>query len=154
MELVWNVIHSPVALKVKLSHERHAGAKGESQHSCYSFLTSALDRGEWSASRPGRAFPPGNPPPPGTHWIGGWVGLTAGLDTEAPCYSLSPDILNILFSDTLNLCCSHKCYITFRNCIWPKTTGIMFRYSCVFRQHRTIKGPEMRYRRCPNVICF
>jgi hypothetical protein len=36
----------------------------------YAFLTSALDGGEWSASRPGsfthreRA--------PGTHWIGGW----------------------------------------------------------------------------------
>jgi hypothetical protein len=42
------------------------------------FLTSALDGGEWSASRPGhftlmeRA--------PGTHWIGGWVGPNAGLD--------------------------------------------------------------------------
>jgi hypothetical protein len=42
------------------------------------FLTSALDVGEWSASRPGRfipweiAF--------GTHWIKGWVGPRAGLD--------------------------------------------------------------------------
>jgi hypothetical protein len=42
------------------------------------FLTSALARGEWSASRPGcftsreRA--------PGTHWIGGWVDPRAGLD--------------------------------------------------------------------------
>jgi hypothetical protein len=38
----------------------------------------AIDGGEWSASRPGlftlaeTAF--------GTHWIGGWVGLRAGLD--------------------------------------------------------------------------
>jgi hypothetical protein len=41
-------------------------------------FTSALDEGEWSASRPGhltpkkRAFC--------THWIGGWVGPRAVLD--------------------------------------------------------------------------
>jgi hypothetical protein len=28
------------------------------EYSSYSFLTSALDGGEWSASRPGRAFTP------------------------------------------------------------------------------------------------
>jgi hypothetical protein len=37
------------------------------------FLTSALAGGEWSASRPGRFTPR-------THWIGGWVDPTAGLD--------------------------------------------------------------------------
>jgi hypothetical protein len=37
------------------------------------FLTSALVGGEWSTSRPGRFTP-------GTHWIGGWVNLRAGLD--------------------------------------------------------------------------
>jgi hypothetical protein len=37
------------------------------------FLTSALVVGEWSTSRPGRFTP-------GTHWIGGWVDLRAGLD--------------------------------------------------------------------------
>jgi hypothetical protein len=37
------------------------------------FLTSALVGGEWSTSRPGRFTP-------GTHWIGGWVDLRAGLD--------------------------------------------------------------------------
>jgi hypothetical protein len=41
------------------------GAWGERRHSSYSFLTSALDGGEWSASRPGRALPPvkGSPVP-------------------------------------------------------------------------------------------
>jgi hypothetical protein len=42
------------------------------------FLTSALVRGEWSASRPGRFNP--RERAPGTHWIGGWVNLRAGLD--------------------------------------------------------------------------
>jgi hypothetical protein len=37
------------------------------------FLTSALAGGEWSASLPGRFTP-------GTHWVGGWVVPTAGLD--------------------------------------------------------------------------
>jgi hypothetical protein len=41
-------------------------------------LTSALVGGEWSASRPGR-FPPGGRAS-GTHWIGGWVGPSTGLD--------------------------------------------------------------------------
>jgi hypothetical protein len=36
---------------------------GERRYSSYSFLTSALDGGEWSASRPGRALPPGKGSP-------------------------------------------------------------------------------------------
>jgi hypothetical protein len=60
---------------------RHGGAWGERRYSSYSFSTSALDGGEWSASRPGRAFTPGEGTP-GTHWTGGWVGPRAGLDTE------------------------------------------------------------------------
>jgi hypothetical protein len=38
------------------------GAWGERRYSSYSFTTSALDGGEWSASRPGRALTPGNDP--------------------------------------------------------------------------------------------
>jgi hypothetical protein len=34
------------------------GAQGERRYSSYSFLTSALEGGEWSASHPGRALPP------------------------------------------------------------------------------------------------
>jgi hypothetical protein len=58
-------------------------------HLADSFSTSALDRGEWSASRPSRALPPGKVPP-GTYCTGGWVGLTAGLDTEDRGKILSP----------------------------------------------------------------
>jgi hypothetical protein len=32
-------------------------------YSSYSFTASALDGGEWSASRPGRVLPPGKGPP-------------------------------------------------------------------------------------------
>jgi hypothetical protein len=46
----------------------------------YSFLTSALDGGKWSASRPGRFT--AREKASGTHRIGGWVGPRAGLDAN------------------------------------------------------------------------
>jgi hypothetical protein len=51
---------------------------GEWRYSSTHSLTSALDEGEWSTSRPGR-FTPGERVP-GTHWIGGWVGPRAVVD--------------------------------------------------------------------------
>jgi hypothetical protein len=42
-------------------------------------LTSALDGGEWWASRTGRFTP--RERAAGIHWIGGWVGSRAGMDT-------------------------------------------------------------------------
>jgi hypothetical protein len=42
------------------------------------FLDSALDGGDWSASRPGH-FTPGDIVP-GTYWIEGWVVPRDGLD--------------------------------------------------------------------------
>jgi hypothetical protein len=45
--------------------------------STHSF-TSALDGGEWSASRSSRFTP--REKAAGTHWIGGWVGPRAVLD--------------------------------------------------------------------------
>jgi len=44
-------------------------------------LTSALDYGEWSASRPGRFTP--RERAPGTQWTGSWVGSRVGLDAVA-----------------------------------------------------------------------
>jgi len=53
----------------------------------HAFLTLVLDGGKWSASCPGHFTPEERAP--GTHWIGGWVGPTANLDTVAkgkiPC---------------------------------------------------------------------
>jgi hypothetical protein len=48
--------------EVNLSRYRVAGAKEERKYSSYSFLTSALNAGEGSASFPGRALPPGKNP--------------------------------------------------------------------------------------------
>jgi hypothetical protein len=67
--------------KVKQSRYTPCSAWKERRYSSYSFSTSALDGGEWSASRPGRAFTPGERTPC-THCTGGWVGPRAGLDTE------------------------------------------------------------------------
>jgi hypothetical protein len=47
-------------------------------HITPTFLTSALDGGEWSASSP-ESFNSGERVP-GTHCIGGWVGPNTGLD--------------------------------------------------------------------------
>jgi hypothetical protein len=47
----------------------------------HAFLTSAQDRGEWSASRFG-SFTSGIIAP-SSRWIGGWVDLRAGLDAVA-----------------------------------------------------------------------
>jgi hypothetical protein len=50
------------------------GSRGIAPHT----LTSALDGGEWSISRPGRFTP--RERDPGTHWIGGWLGPRVVLD--------------------------------------------------------------------------
>jgi hypothetical protein len=45
----------------------------ERRYNFYSFSTSALDGGEWSASRPGRALHPGNEPPVPIVQEAGWT---------------------------------------------------------------------------------
>jgi hypothetical protein len=51
----------------------HRGALGERRYSSYSFLTSALEGCEWSASRPGHALPPGKEPPVPIVQEAGWA---------------------------------------------------------------------------------
>jgi hypothetical protein len=58
------------------------GAWGERQYSYYSFSTSALDGGEWSASRPGHALAPGKWPPVPIGQEAEWA-PEAQRDTEA-----------------------------------------------------------------------
>jgi hypothetical protein len=67
-ELVLNTVKGKVVLLC--STEAHLG---ERRYSSYSFLTSALEGGEWSASRPARALPPGKEPPVPTVQEAGWA---------------------------------------------------------------------------------
>jgi hypothetical protein len=59
-----------------------------------SFLTPALDAGEWSVSRLGRLTPEERAPD--TNWRGGWVSPIAGMDAvekmkiSRPCRESSP----------------------------------------------------------------
>jgi hypothetical protein len=58
--------------KIKLSYYHHANDKVHRKYSSYLFLTWA----PWPHFTPGARMP-------GTHWIGGQVGIRAGLNTEA-----------------------------------------------------------------------
>jgi hypothetical protein len=93
---VFPELHSSLQKKKKISPATcHSGAWGQRRYSSYTFLTSVLHGGEWSASRPVRTLP--REKIPGTHCTGGWVGPRAGLDTEVrgdilcPCRESKPD---------------------------------------------------------------
>jgi hypothetical protein len=63
---------------------------GGGRYSSYSFLTSALYGGEWSASRPGRALLPGKGPPVPIWQETGWAPepvWTQGLEEKILCPS-------------------------------------------------------------------
>jgi hypothetical protein len=79
----WKSTHGKIK-KVKQSHNTPMEAQGERMYSSCLFTTSALDGGEWLASRPGRALAPEEgPPTPRTHLTEVWVGSRADPDTEA-----------------------------------------------------------------------
>jgi len=67
-------------------------------------LTSALDRCEWSVSRPGHFTP--RERASATDWIGGWMGPRDGLDTvmnrniPSPCHNLNPQSSSLQPSTT------------------------------------------------------
>jgi hypothetical protein len=62
-----------VCLKLKLSHYTPWRRLEEGRYSSYLFSTSALDGGEWSASRPGRSLAPGKGPPVPIVEEAGWA---------------------------------------------------------------------------------
>jgi hypothetical protein len=66
-------------VKVKLTRYRHCRRQGGEDYSSYSFLTSALDEGERSASRHDRSLSSGKDP---RYPMDKRLGLRAGLDTE------------------------------------------------------------------------
>jgi hypothetical protein len=70
-------------LKTKFSRYRHASTKGERKYNTCSFFFN-LTLNEMSGQRHHTtAALSAREGTPGTHWIGGWVGLRAGLDIEA-----------------------------------------------------------------------
>jgi hypothetical protein len=80
-------------VKVKLSlcfnwAPWHEGLLGDRRYSSTHSMTSALDGGEWLASRHGRFTPRERAPV--THWIGGWVGPRAVLDAVVKRKNISP----------------------------------------------------------------
>jgi len=70
-----NRLYLPKQTKLSLyTSLRHVGGMAVLLHP---FLTSALIWGEWLAFILGHFFPGDRTP--GTHWVGGWMGCTAGL---------------------------------------------------------------------------
>jgi hypothetical protein len=59
--------------KVKVSSYTPWRRMGERRYNSYSYLTSELDGGKWSASRPSRALPPGKEPPVPIVQEAGWA---------------------------------------------------------------------------------
>jgi hypothetical protein len=76
---------------------RRGGVLRDWKYSSTHSLTSALDGGEWSASRPGRFTP--RERALGTNWIRGWLGPRAVLDAlvkrkiPIPCRESNPRTL-------------------------------------------------------------
>jgi hypothetical protein len=75
---------------------RHEGTWGNTKYSSYSFTTSALEGGEWSASRPDRALPPGKRSPVPIVQEAGWAPepVWAQMLEEksfSPCRESNPD---------------------------------------------------------------
>jgi hypothetical protein len=66
--------------KAKLLRYHHVSAMGERRYSSYSLFNLALDGVSGQRHAPAALYPQERTT--GTHWIGGWVGLRAGLDTE------------------------------------------------------------------------
>jgi hypothetical protein len=74
---------------------------GVRRYGSYSYLTSALDGGEWSASRPGRASPPGKGPPVPIGQETGWAPepvWTQGLEekSSAPVGDRTPIVQSVV----------------------------------------------------------
>jgi hypothetical protein len=70
MMMIIIIITIHVNVKLSLCLTKH--------HAMKTFLSSVLDGGDWSASRPGRFT--SSERAPGTHWIGGWMGPRTVLD--------------------------------------------------------------------------
>jgi hypothetical protein len=73
MRILWDETVQTIKLKLNLFHYTPRRRMEERRYSSYSFPTSSLDGGEWSASRPGRALAPGKGPPVPVVQEAGWA---------------------------------------------------------------------------------
>jgi hypothetical protein len=80
---------SPLMPKAKAVLRRSVG---ERRYSSYSFSTSALDGGEWSASHPGHALPPGKGPPVPIVQESGWASELVWTEVREKILSPLPGI--------------------------------------------------------------
>jgi hypothetical protein len=84
----------------------------ERRYSCYSSLTSAVEGGEWSASHPGRALPPGKEPPVPIVQVAGWAPEPAGSVAKlvvVKLYYIRIKYL-LLYFLKLRLCILKECF--------------------------------------------
>jgi hypothetical protein len=87
-------------LKAKAVPLHAMKALGERRYSSYSFPTSTLDRGEWSASRPGRALAPEKGPPVRIVQEAGWAPEPVWTTTLSMFHTQSPLEFNLFRSTT------------------------------------------------------
>jgi hypothetical protein len=78
---MYEILAGKSEVKPKLSRYHNAGCKGERLYNSDTFLTLALEGVSGQRHTPAELYPWERTP--GTHWTEGWVGLIAGLDTEA-----------------------------------------------------------------------
>jgi hypothetical protein len=85
--------------------------------------------GVWTASRPGRAFTPGERTP-STHCTGDWVGPRAGLDTEARGKILCPRRRSNLDRPVVQPVVRH--YTDWANPAHPKWSYLLQNLVCIY----------------------
>jgi hypothetical protein len=109
---------------------RPGGAWGERGYSSYSFLTSALEGGEWSASRPGRALPPGKEPPAPIVQEAGWAPepvwtqrleekSSASVEDRNCCYNASKANCQVARNETNHSVILQGEFLP----VWPQNSG-------------------------------
>jgi hypothetical protein len=116
----------------KAKHNTHMEALVERMYSSYSFTTSTLDGGEWSASRPGRALHPGKGPRYPLYRR--LEESRAGLDTEDRAQSLLGCTAVLL----------NGCRPTFQRCVLPPSSGRWVSWALYLNRENLKSHTEVR----------
>jgi hypothetical protein len=105
------------------------------RYSSYSFSTSALDGGEWSASRPCRALPPGKRPPVPTVQETGWTPepvWTQRLEEKSFRLCLGSNLDHPLVQPVVRHYTGWATWLT--HCLFRITINSEFLFSEIFRR--------------------